>query len=97
MAKPEILALPTWLVNRRRDYETGKDMHLLQSDLNLANESDVKRLQKIRSRRGVRHALHLPLRGQRTKANFRRNKGRGSLGVQRKKEAAKKGGKDSKK
>ena len=32
----------------------------------------------------VRHMKGLPVRGQRTKSNFRKNKGKGSLGVKRK-------------
>ena len=53
-----------------------------------AQENDVKRLKRIRSYVGVRHGQGLPVRGQRTKSNFRRNKGKGPLGV-KKKEAAK--------
>ena len=85
-SKIEMMGLPSWLMNRRKDYETGEDRHLLQADLKFTKDSDIKRLSKIKSRRGIRHALKLPLRGQRTKSNFRRNKGKGSLGVQRKKD-----------
>jgi small subunit ribosomal protein S13 len=41
-------------------------------------------MKKIRSYRGVRHGIGLPVRGQRTKSNFRRNKGKVSLGVAKK-------------
>ena len=41
-------------------------------------------MKKIRSYRGVRHGVGLPVRGQRTKSNFRRNKGKASLGVKKK-------------
>ncbi len=83
-------SLPDWLLNRRKDYDTGKNIHLITSDLKLQKEFDVKRLQKIKSYRGIRHALKLPLRGQRTRGHFRKGK---SVGVQRKgiKAAAKKG------
>ena len=81
---------PTWILNRRKNYEDGKDYHLTTGELSLANENDVKRLKKIRSYRGIRHGLGLPVRGQRTKSNFRRNKGKGSLGV-KKKEGSKAG------
>ena len=55
-------------------------------------------MKKIRSYKGVRHTFGLPVRGQSTKSNFRKNKGKGSLGVQRKKIAAppKQEGKDKK-
>jgi len=75
---------PSYLLNRQKDYETGEDMHLLSSDLMLQKENDIKKLKKIKSYRGLRHAWGLPVRGQRTKANFRNKKGP-ALGVQRKK------------
>ena len=86
IANPVALGAPTWILNRRKDYETGKDMHLLGGDRKFAIENDVKRLKKIRSYRGYRHAAGLPSRGQRTKSNFRKSKsrGKGGLGVKRK-------------
>ncbi|MFQ5620641.1 MAG: 30S ribosomal protein S13 [Candidatus Nanoarchaeia archaeon] len=79
--------IPSWLFNRRNDYETGEDKHLITGDLQFQKENDIKRLKKLKNYRGVRHAFRLPLRGQRTKSNFRRNKskGKGGLGVKRKK------------
>ena len=74
--------LPTYLLNRREDLESGENKHLIGIDLELANEFDIKRLRKIKSYRGSRHAQGLPLRGQKTKSNFRKGK---SLGVSRKK------------
>ena len=76
---------PSWILNRRKDYETNEDNHLLGPDLKFTQENDIKRLKKIKSYRGVRHSGGLPVRGQRTKSNFRKNKGKGSLGVKRKK------------
>ena len=70
---------PSWMMNRRKDYNTGEDMHLLNVDLNLTVDDDLKRMKKIRSYRGVRHMLGQPVRGQRTKSNFRANKGKVSL------------------
>lgn len=77
--------IPAWLFNRRRDYETGEDKHLITADLQFTKENDIKRLKKIKSRRGIRHILGLPLRGQRTRSNFRRNKrkAKGQLGVKK--------------
>lgn len=72
--------LPGFLLNRRKDLETGKDKHLVGSDLDLRKEFDVKRLKKIRSYRGLRHAKGLPVRGQRTRGNFRHKK---TMGVQK--------------
>lgn len=74
--------IPSWLLNRQKDYDSGEDLHLTSSDLKLRKEFDVKRLRKIKSYRGFRHGAGLPTRGQKTKANFRKGK---SLGVKRKK------------
>jgi small subunit ribosomal protein S13 len=68
--------MPTWLQNRRKDYETGEDKHTLGTDLDLIQDNDIKRLKKIKAYRGIRHILGQPSRGQRTKSNFRRNKGK---------------------
>lgn len=83
--------LPSWLLNRRKDYDTGEDIHITTSKLKLIQEFDLKRLKKVKSYRGLRHAWNLPVRGQRTRAHFR--KGR-AVGVQKKKikQQAKKGG-----
>lgn len=76
--------VPAWLLNRRKDRETGKNFHLISSELEFAKEQDIRLLKKIKSYRGIRHALGLPVRGQRTRSNFRKNKGKVSLGVVKK-------------
>jgi len=78
------LHAPSWLLNRRKDYNTGQDLHLVKTDLDLIHDEDIRRLKKVKSYRGMRHQWGLPVRGQRTKSNFRKNKGK-PLGVQRKK------------
>ncbi|NPE27164.1 30S ribosomal protein S13 [Methanococcoides sp. SA1] len=67
--------IPTFLKNRQKDLDSGDDLHMSGADLKLRHEFDLKRLKKIRSYKGVRHLNNLPVRGQRTKANFRRNRG----------------------
>jgi small subunit ribosomal protein S13 len=76
--------LPKNLLNRRKDLESGKDQHLHGSDLELRKEFDIKRLKKIKSYKGLRHSTGLPLRGQRTKSNFRKNRRKGA-GIKKKK------------
>lgn len=83
ITNPTKYKIPVWLYNRRRDYDTGVDKHIISSDLEYTQENDVRRLQKIKSYRGLRHAAGLPMRGQRTRSNFRRNKGK-AVGVKRK-------------
>ncbi len=75
---------PLWMLNRRMDYESGDDKHVLSGDLDFVQSNDIKRLRMIKSYRGSRHATGKPSRGQRTKSNFRKNKGK-VTGVKRKK------------
>jgi len=77
--KPE---LPDFMLNRRKDLESGENKHITGSDLRLRTEFDIKRLKKIKCFRGLRHSAGQPVRGQRTKAHFRENK---ALGVAKKK------------
>ena len=79
--------IPAWMYNRRKDFETGQSKHLLNVDLKLANEFDVKRLKKIKSYRGMRHSMGLPVRGQRTRAHFRSGR---AVGVTKKVDLGKK-------
>ena len=83
--------LPPWLINRRYDPETGQHKHLISGDLQFAIENDMKIMKKIKSYKGVRHILGQPVRGQRTRSNFRKNKGK-VLGVRRSASAAKASG-----
>jgi len=83
---PEV---PFFILNRRFDFETGKNRHLTGTDLELQKEFDIKRLKKIKSYRGIRHSAGLPVRGQRTKSHFRKNKRKGA-GIKKKGETLKK-------
>lgn len=73
---PNKYKVPTWLLNRRNDIEDGTDKHLITSDLMFRKDQDIKRLKKIKCYRGFRHMDGLPSRGQKTKSNFRKNKGK---------------------
>ncbi|RMD58063.1 30S ribosomal protein S13 [Candidatus Woesearchaeota archaeon] len=68
--------VPKWMLNRQKDLNTGEDSHLITNDLLFAKENDIKLLRKLKCYRGVRHALRLPVRGQKTRSNFRPNKGK---------------------
>lgn len=84
---PSKFGAPIWMLNRRRDYETNENKHVILTDLDLAKDGDLKRLKKIKAYRGIRHMQGLPCRGQRTKSNFRKTKSKGGpkLGVVKKK------------
>jgi small subunit ribosomal protein S13 len=77
--------IPSFLMNRQNDFETGKDSHLISTDLDMKKEFDIRRLKKIRSYRGLRHAFKHPTRGQRTRSNFRAKGKKKAVGVKGKK------------
>lgn len=77
---PQNCNLPDWMLNRRNDYETGENTHLIESDLIMRLRDDLNRMKKTRSYKGRRHEVGLPVRGQRTKSTFRKGS---SVGVRR--------------
>jgi small subunit ribosomal protein S13 len=64
--------VPEWLFNRKKDRETGLSRHLITTDLDLSRDFDIRRMKKIKSYKGWRHALGQPVRGQRTRSHFRK-------------------------
>ena len=69
---------PTWFLNRRKDIETGKDLHLLTSDIPFTLRNDIERERITASWRGYRHLNGLKVRGQRTRTSGRKG---GAVGV----------------
>jgi small subunit ribosomal protein S13 len=61
-----------FMKNRRNDFSTGESNHLTSIKLDMTKEFDIKRLKQIKSYRGNRHSMKLPVRGQRTRSNFRK-------------------------
>lgn len=80
--EPTKYGIPPWLLNYRKDLETGTDMHLVSSDLVLKIRSNIDMMKEIRSWRGIRHALGLKVRGQKTRTTSRRGR---AVGVKVKK------------
>lgn len=80
LADPASHGVPNWMLNRRKDPQTGKDLHSIGSDLTLKVKDDIDLMKESRSWKGDRHARGLKVRGQRTKTTAR--KGR-SVGVSR--------------
>jgi small subunit ribosomal protein S13 len=73
LSKPEIEKIEKFLKNPEvQDLETGKTNHFIGNDLDMKKDFDIRRLKKIRSYKGVRHTANLPVRGQRTRAHFRK-------------------------
>ena len=78
--------VPKTLVNARKSPMSGEDQHLVGSDYIINKKDTLDRKKKIKSYRGVRHALGLKVRGQRTKSTGRHGR---AMGVSRKKLKAK--------
>ena len=78
---PVKYGIPGWMFNRRKDSDSGKDMHVLGADLAFKTKTDIDGAKEMRSWRGYRHAYSLKVRGQRTKTTGRQGK---SLGVKKK-------------
>ena len=66
--------IPKWMFNNQREYTSGKDLHITGKELDFAKIQQQRRLMKTRNLRALRTKLKLPIRGQRTRANFRRSK-----------------------
>lgn len=82
--------LPVWMLNRRKDPESGQDLHLTMANLDLRRRDDINLMKRIRSYKGVRHETGQPVRGQRTRSTFRTQK---TVGVMKKKAMAAKAAK----
>ncbi len=67
-------AMPVYMLNRRKDPETGKNIHLTGTQIDLVRRDDINTLARIRAYRGVRHQMGQPVRGQRTRSSFRTSK-----------------------
>ena len=73
--------LPSYLLNRRKDRESGTDVHLIGPDLTLQNKTDIDEMKNTKSWKGFRHAHALKARGQRTRTTGRKAK---AVGVKKK-------------
>jgi small subunit ribosomal protein S13 len=77
------VGFPAWYVNRPKDRTSGRTLHLIGPDLEFAHRSDIDRLKRIKSWRGIRHSFNLKTRGQHSRSTGRRGV---AVGVSRKKE-----------
>lgn len=81
---PQKHGLPTWTTNRSKTQD-GKSTHLVMNDLDFAIRNDLQTMKKLKSYKGLRHALGLTVRGQRTRTSGRK---RGNaVGVEKKVES----------
>lgn len=64
--------IPSFLLSRRKDIETGKDIHPLGSDLVFTVKQDIDREKDLFSWRGFRHAFGQKVRGQSSRTSGRK-------------------------
>lgn len=95
LANLQECGIPAYLLNRRKDRESGKDAHNIMNDLVFAQRQDIENEKKLYTWKGYRHAYGQKVRGQRTRNTGRKGM---SLGVLRKSivAAAAAGGGDAK-
>ena len=68
---PQKYGIPKFMLNRNKDFETGKDIHAVGNDLIFANRQDVSRDVTLRTWRGARHQYGQKVRGQHTRSTGR--------------------------
>lgn len=81
VTNPARNGIPGWMLNRAKDMDTGKDLHLIGADLTLRIKTDIEEMKDVKSWRGYRHAYGLRVRGQHTKTTGRSGK---AMGVKKK-------------
>ncbi|MBI5226351.1 30S ribosomal protein S13 [Candidatus Micrarchaeota archaeon] len=68
---PATHGVPTFLLNRPIDPESGKPMHRVMADLKFSVKNDIDKQVDIHSYRGWRHQMGQKVRGQRTRSTGR--------------------------
>ncbi|VVB73198.1 30S ribosomal protein S13 [uncultured archaeon] len=69
---PLAKGVPVYLLNRRKDLETGKDVHISGSDVVFSMRNDIEREKAIYTWKGYRHAYGQKVRGQGTRTSGRK-------------------------
>uniref|UniRef100_A0A6G1SP53 Small ribosomal subunit protein uS13 n=2 Tax=Aceria tosichella TaxID=561515 RepID=A0A6G1SP53_9ACAR len=82
LTNPLQYKIPTWFLNRQRDFKDGKNSQVVANVLEVKLRDDLELLKKIRAHRGLRHYWGLRVRGQHTKTTGRRGR---TVGVSKKK------------
>lgn len=80
MRNPSSVNIPAWFLNRRKDMDSGSNLHLITSDIDFNVRNDVEREKGMNSWRGFRHTYGLKVRGQRTRTTGRKG---GAVGVRK--------------
>ncbi len=89
LAHPEKFGVPTYMLNRQREFQTNETHHLIATDLGFAVKQDIEHEKDAYTWRGYRHAYGQKVRGQHTRSTGRSGM---TVGVLRKAVIAKAGG-----
>ncbi|HIH49988.1 MAG: 30S ribosomal protein S13 [Candidatus Micrarchaeaceae archaeon] len=68
---PVSAGIPSYMINRNKDMETGKDMHVVGNDLIFNTRQDISRDVANKTWRGYRHQYGQKVRGQATRSTGR--------------------------
>ncbi|MES1922569.1 hypothetical protein MHBO_004084 [Bonamia ostreae] len=88
IVNPLAFNVPVWMLNRRRDMLTGKNLHLVSSKIHANLRENLERMKKIKLHRGMRHHLGFKVRGQHTNSTGRHSKTVGKFNRKKKKVTA---------
>ncbi len=73
--------IPKYMLNRIKDFESGKDLHVVGNELIFATRQDVGRAVSMRTWKGFRHQYGQKVRGQHTRSTGRQG---ATVGVMKK-------------
>lgn len=79
---PLKFGIPHFMLNRRKDVATGKDIHMVGTDLIVQTRQDIEDMIKQQTYVGFRHQYGQKVRGQRTRSTGRTG---ATVGVTKKK------------
>lgn len=82
MKNPKGGNIPNFMFNRRKDLDSGQDMHIFGTDVIVRIKQDIDNGIKMQSWRGFRHQYGQKVRGQRTRSTGRTG---ATIGVTKKK------------
>lgn len=82
MKNPAELGVPSFMLNRQKDWETGKELHMIGTDLVVRVRQDIDAAVKAQTWVGFRHRYGQRVRGQRTRSTGRTGE---TVGVTKKK------------
>ena len=68
---PAKFGVPVFMLNRRKDPNTGRDMHVVGTDLIVQTKQDIDDMVKKQTWVGFRHQYGQKVRGQRTRSSGR--------------------------